>query len=99
MVDKYLRESIDKDTNIAALDRAEIQQTPEKKLSRSRETKTTNDSPGRKRVREGMKEAKIKWANRVNELCAQKPSGKIKSPLEEEEINTISIPKTIKSSV
>ncbi len=53
------------------------------------------DSPGRKRVRECMKDAKIKHANRVNDLRARKSSGKIKSPLEEEDICTISIPKTI----
>jgi len=99
VVDKYLREIFDEDTIVAAQNRAEAQGTPEKKSSRSRDTKTTNDSPGRKRVREGVKEAKVKQANRVNELRARKSSGKIKSPLEEEDICTISIPKTIKSSV
>ncbi len=47
-----------------------------------------------------MKEAKVKQAHRVNELCARKSSGKIKPPLEEEDICTIiSIPKMIKSPV
>jgi hypothetical protein len=80
VVDKSLREIFDEDTIVAAQSRAEAQGTPEKKSSRSRDTKTTNDSPGRKRVREGVKEAKLKQANRVNELCARKSSGKIKSP-------------------
>jgi hypothetical protein len=55
VVDKYLKEVFVEDTIIAAQNGAEAQQTPEKKSSRSRDPKTTNDSPCRKRVREGMK--------------------------------------------
>ncbi len=99
VVDKYLREVFDNDTITAAQTRAEAQQTPEKKSYRSRDTKTTNDLPGRKRVREGTKEANIRQANRMNELRARKSSGKIKSPLEEEDICTNEIPKRIKLSV
>jgi hypothetical protein len=46
-----------------------------------------------------VKEAKIKQANRVNDLCARKGKGKVKSPLESEDICTTSNPKTIKSAV
>jgi hypothetical protein len=46
-----------------------------------------------------VKDAKIKQANRVNDLRARKSSGKIKSPLEEQDICTILIPKPIKSSL
>ncbi len=55
--------------------------------------------PGRGRIREGVKEAKIKQANRVNALHARKGSGMIKSPLEMDDICTISILKTIKSAI
>jgi len=74
--------------------------TPDSKRStRSSDKKSTNDSPGRGRMREGVKEAKVKQANRVNDLRARKGQGKVKSPLESEDICTISIPKTIKSTV
>ena len=48
---------------------------------------------------EKVKEAKIKQANRVNDLHARKGSGMIKLPLEKDDICTISIPKAIKSAV
>jgi hypothetical protein len=75
------------------------------RLSRSKDKKSrsnrkiTNDSPGRAGIRVGVKEAKINQANFVNDLRAQKASGMIKSPLELDDICTISIPKTIKSAV
>jgi hypothetical protein len=70
-----------------------------KRSTRSSDKKSTNDSPGRGRMREGVKEAKVKQANRVNDLRAGKGQRKVKSPLESEDICTISIPKTIKSTV
>jgi hypothetical protein len=76
--------------------------TPEtitRRSTRSSDRKSTNDSPARGRIREGAKEAKIKQENRKNDLRAQKGKGKEKSPLESEDICTISIPKTIKSAV
>jgi hypothetical protein len=55
--------------------------------------------PDRGRIREDMIEAKIKQANRVNDLHARKGSGMIKSPLKKDDICTISISTTIKSAV
>jgi hypothetical protein len=71
----------------------EIQKTPERKSTRSRDAKSNNDSPGRKRVREGTKDAKIKQANRVNDLRARKSSGKRKSPLEKKTFAPFQYPK------
>ena len=79
-----------------------IPKTPEsitRRSTRSSDRKSSNDSPGRGRIREGVKEAKIKQANRVNDLRDRKSKGKVKTPLEAEDICTISIPKTIKSAV
>ncbi len=79
-----------------------IPKTPEivtSRSTRSSDRKSSNDSPCRGRIREGVKEAKIKQANRVIDLHARKGKGKEKTTLESEDICTISIPKTIKSAV
>jgi hypothetical protein len=70
-----------------------------RRSTRSSDRKSTNDSPAWGRIGEGVKEAKINQANWVNDLRAQKGKGKVKSPLESENICIISIPKSKKSAV
>ena len=99
VVDKYRKEVLDR-AKVTVSKGTSTPKTPETigKSTRSNR-KSTNDSPGRGRNRQGVKEAKIKQANYVNDLRARKGSGKIKTPLEKDDICTISIPKTIKSTV
>jgi hypothetical protein len=99
LVDKYRKELLDK-ARIIPLTRTPTQKTPENDRSSTRGSRrSSNDSPGRGRMREGVKEAKVKQANRVNAWRARKANGTIKSPLELGDICTINVPRTIKSSV
>ncbi len=98
VVDKYRKE---------VLDRAKV--TASKGTPTPKKQKTKEHHPDQiERVLmihqvgvglEKVKEAKIKQANRVNDLHARNGSGMTKLPLEKDDICTISIPKTIKSAV
>jgi hypothetical protein len=99
VVDKYRKEVLDRAALLPYFG-TPTPKTPENVRTSSRSNRsTTNDSPGRAGIRVGVKKAKVNQANRVNDLCAQKASGMIKTPLELDDICTISIPKTIKSAV
>jgi hypothetical protein len=70
-----------------------IPKTPQsltRRSTRSSARKSNDDSPGRGKVREGVKEDKFKQTNWVNDLHARKGKGKVKSPLNSEDIYKIS---------
>jgi hypothetical protein len=99
LLDNYRKEVLDT-ARIIPFTGTPTPKTPENDRSLTRRNrKSTNDSPGRGRIREGVKEAKIKQANRVNAWRARKANGMIKSPLDLGDICTINIPKTIKSAI